>query len=187
MKTTSILTHLAAAAIVSVLMLTVYATVQQAHRSGADDPQLQMARDIAAKINGGQSYEKLLPADSEEISKSLGTFVCIYAANTEQVLSTGMLDGKFPKMPDGVLDYAKANKENVLTWQPREGVRVALVVENTNDPNEAFIAVGRSLQEVEKRESNLIAMVAIAWIACLGVILIHFVLHGWFSRRQQPG
>ena len=32
-------------------MLTIYATVQQAHRSAANDQQLQIAGDIAAKIN----------------------------------------------------------------------------------------------------------------------------------------
>lgn len=185
MKISRVLTHLAAAAIVTIIMLTIYATVQQAHRSGADDPQLQMARDITEKINNGRSYEKLLPADTVEISKGLATFVCMYNANGEPVLSTGLLDGKFPRMPEGVLDYAKANKEDVLTWQPREGVRMALVVEATKDVNAGFVAVGRSLQEVEKREDNLVTMVGIAWIACLGVILIHFVLHAWFNRKQQ--
>ncbi len=178
--------HFAAAMVVSVLMLTIYATVQQAHRSAANDQQLQIARDIAAKINNRESYEKLLPAADEEISKSLGIFVSIYAANGSLVLSTGVLDGKAPIIPTGVSDYAKANQEDVLTWQPRAGVRMALVVEHTTNEKAAFVAVGWSLEEVEKRESNLVTMIAIAWVGCIAVILIHFVLYTWLNKKRRP-
>ena len=59
MKRSQIITHLAAAIIVTAIMLTVYATVQQAHRSGANDPQLQLARDIAENISNNNSFNQL--------------------------------------------------------------------------------------------------------------------------------
>lgn len=43
MKYSYLLTHFAAAVIITGIMLTVYATVQQAHRMGVNDPQLQLA------------------------------------------------------------------------------------------------------------------------------------------------
>ena len=70
------------------------------------------------------------------------------------MLSTGVLDGKAPIIPTGVSDYAKANQEDVLTWQPRAGVRMALVVEHTTNEKAAFVAVGWSLEEVEKEKAT---------------------------------
>jgi hypothetical protein len=46
MKQLSIVTHLAAAIIITVVMLLIYACVQQSYRSSANDPQLQIARDL---------------------------------------------------------------------------------------------------------------------------------------------
>jgi hypothetical protein len=41
------ITHLAAIAIVTILCGLIYVSVQQSHRSVANDPQLQIARDIS--------------------------------------------------------------------------------------------------------------------------------------------
>jgi len=180
MKTSSFFTHFAAAIIVTGIFLTIYATVQQAHRSGANDPQLQLARDIDAKISNNKPFDQLLPADSIDISTSMGNFVTLYNANGEPVHSTGMLENKFPQLPSGVFDFTRNNKEDVFTWQPRKGVRIATVLEAT--PN-GFIAVGRSLREVEVREGNLVNIVVIAWTACTGVILLHWVMQTLLIKR----
>jgi hypothetical protein len=180
MKTSSLLTHFTTAIIVTGIFLTIYATVQQAHRSGANDPQLQLARDIDAKISSNKPFDQLLPNDSIDISSSLGNFVTIYNASGAPVLSTGMLDGRLPHLPAGVFDFAENNKEDVFTWQPREGVRIATVLEATSN---GFIAVGRSLREVEVREGNLVDMVIIAWIISMGVILFHWIIQTWLWRK----
>jgi hypothetical protein len=103
----------------------------------------------------------------------------LYDNNGEPVQSTGMLDGHLPKMPSGVFDFTRKNKEDVLTWQPRKGVRMAMVVESVQSPNIAFVAVGRSLQEVEKRESNLTLMVMIAWLVCIAVIVLSGIINSF--------
>jgi len=180
MKTSPLLTHFATAIIVTGIFLTIYATVQQAHRSGANDPQLQLARDIDTKISSNKPFDQLLPNDSIEISKSLGNFVTLYNANGTPVQSTGVLDGRLPHLPSGVFDFARNNKEDVFTWQPRTGVRIATVLEATSS---GFVAVGRSLCEVEVREGNLIKMVMIAWIACLAIIFLHWIIQTWFTKR----
>jgi hypothetical protein len=180
MKTSTFLTHFAAAIIVTGIFLTIYATVQQAHRSGANDPQLQLARDIDAKLSSNKPFDQLLPNDSIDISNSLGNFVTIYNSNGTPFQSTGMLDNKLPQLPAGVFDFTRNNKEDVFTWQPREGVRVATVLEAT--PN-GFVAVGRSLQEVEAREANLVNIVIIAWVVCMGVILLHLIMQAWLTKK----
>jgi hypothetical protein len=180
MKTSTFLTHFTAAIIVTGIFLTIYATVQQAHRSGANDPQLQLARDIDAKLSSNKPFDQLLPNDSIDISKSLGNFVTIYNSNGTPFQSTGMLDNKLPQPPAGVFDFTRNNKEDVFTWQPREGVRVATVLEATPT---GFVAVGRSLQEVEAREANLVNIVIIAWVVCMGVILLHLIIQAWLTKK----
>jgi hypothetical protein len=181
MKRMYFFTHFAAATVVTGIFLTIYATVQQAHRSSANDPQLQLARDLETKINSGKSFAQLLSSDTIDIATSLATFVTLYNSNGQPTESTGILDGKFPQLPSGVFDFTKNNKEDVITWQPREGVRIATVLESTNG---GVIAVGRSLTEVEIRESNLIKMVTISWIACMAVILAHWILQGWLLKKN---
>jgi hypothetical protein len=156
--------------------------VQQAHRSGANDPQLQLARDIEAKIRYDKPFDQLLPNDSIDISQSLGNFVTFYNARGVAVQSTGMLDNKLPQLPPGVFDFTRNYKEDVFTWQPREGVRIATVLEAT--PN-GFVAVGRSLREVEVRENNLVDMIIIAWIASLTVIALHLLVQTWLKPTRN--
>lgn len=184
MKRSFLVTHLAAAIIVSGILLAMYATVQQVHRSAANDPQLQLARDISARINTN-NIAHLLPDDTIDISQSLSTFVALYNSNGEPVGSTGMLDGKLPEIPKGVFEYAKANKENDITWQPRPGVRMAMVVESvpSSSSQVGYVAVGRSLQEVEVREGNLVNMIMMVWVACMGVIVMHYFIQMYMRRK----
>jgi hypothetical protein len=183
MKRSLLLTHMAAAIIVSGILLAMYATVQQVHRTAANDPQLQLARDISARINTN-NISHLLPDDTIDISQSLTTFVALYNSNGEPVGSTGMLDGKLPEIPKGVFEYAKANKENDITWQPRPGVRMALVVESVPSSSQiSYVAVGRSLQEVQVRESNLANMIMTVWIASMAVIVVHYIVQLYMHRK----
>ena len=182
MKNSTSISHLAIAVIVTILSGLIYTTVQQSYRSGANDPQLQLAKDIAYAVKNDRSIDNLLPKDTIEISESLSPFVVLYDNNGEPIQSTGTLDGQFPKMPKGVFDFAKKNKEDVLSWQPRKGVRMAMVVESVQSSNIGFVAAGRSLQEVEKRESNLTSMVLIGWLVCIGIIVLNGVIE---SLRKE--
>ncbi|HRH60235.1 MAG TPA: hypothetical protein PL045_06675, partial [Chitinophagaceae bacterium] len=132
-----------------------------------------------------QQYEHLLPTDSVDLSKSLGLFVTLYNSNGTPVQSTGILDGRLPQIPKGVLDFARSNKEDVLTWQPRKGVRQAVVVESTGNTDIEFVMAGRSLQEVEINESNLVQMVFIAWVCCMGVVALHWAVQVMISKRVK--
>ena len=179
MKSSIVTSHFVIAVIVTVLSVMIYATVQQSYRSGANDPQLQIAKDLVAALNNGRSIDHLLPNDGIEISESLSAFVVLYDNNGEPIRSTGMLDGQLPKIPKGVFDFTKKNKEDVLSWQPRKGVRMAMVVEAVQSSDIGFIAAGRSLEEVEKREHDLTIMVFIGWLICIGVIVLSGILQSF--------
>ena len=182
MKSTNFISHLAAAAIVTILAGLVYATVQQTYRTGANDPQLQLARDISNKIESKGTPGKWFDDDTIEISRSLSVFNTLYNDKNEPALSTGVLHGKLPLLPEGVFDEAKKNGENVFTWQPEQGVRVAIVLKSIPSSSYSFVAVGRSLDEVELREKNLRWTVLISWLLCMGVVIVH-----WIIVSLKPG
>ena len=183
MKEISFITHFAALMIVTVLCSLIYVTVQQSHRTGANDPQLQLALDLKNAIETDRSTVQWMPRDTIEISKSLSVFKTFYNRNGEPVQSTGFLDGQLPRIPKTVLDFTERNRENVITWQPQRGIRLAMVIESVKSPSIGFVAVGRSLKEVEKRESTLVTMVLVAWLVCVGVILFHFLLSYFTSIK----
>lgn len=176
MKNNNWLGYLAAVLIITVLSGLIYVSVQQSHRSGANDPQLQIARDISEQLKKNLSIDRLMTGDTVEISQSLATFKILYNSTGDPVQSTGFLDGQLPHIPKGVFDFTKTNGEDVFTWQPRKGVRMAMVMEYVQAPGIAFAAVGRSLKEVEKRVSNLTTMLLIGWLVCIGILFFHWVI-----------
>ena len=174
MNKSNFISHFAALMIITVLCGLIYVTVQQSHRTSANDPQLQIALDLKNAIETNRSTVKWMPGDTIEISKSLSVFKTFYNRNGEPVQSTGFLDGQLPRIPKTVLDFTERNRENVVTWQPQSGIRLAMVIESVKSPSIGFVAVGRSLKDVEKRESTLVTMVLVAWLVCVGVILFTF-------------
>ena len=177
--------HITIAILVTILSGLVYVTVQQSYRSGANDPQLQLAKDISYRLENDRSIDNLLPNDSIEISESLSPFVVLYDNNGNPIRSTATLDGQPPKLPKGVFDFTKKNKEDVLSWQPRKGVRMAMVVDYVQSRNISFVAVGRSLEEVEKREGNLTLIVIIAWLVCIAVIVLNGIISNFKKEKIQ--
>ncbi len=183
MKNSSLLTHVAVAIIITGIILLVYAAVQQTYRSTANDPQLQIARDLSAAISSGKSINNQLPYDTIDLSRSLAVFAEIFDKNGNPLQSTGLLNGAPPKPPAGIFEYANENVEDVLTWQPKNNVRMAMVFEKINAPGEGFVAAGRSLKETEVRENNLVKMIGITWIACMAVLLVHLLVQRYYLRK----
>ena len=184
MKYPFTLSHFAAAVIISVIILLLYASVQQVHRSSANDPQLQIARDLSNAMSLGKSLNNLISHDTIDLTKSLALFTEVFDKNGNPMQSTGILNGELPKLPAGVIQYTNSNMENVLTWQPQNGLRLAMVFEKINAPGEGFVAVGRSLKETEIHEGNLLRMCGIAWAACMAVLLIHLFVQTYVTTKS---
>lgn len=170
MRSPIIFTQLSIAAIITVVMGVLYMNVQQSYRSGANDPQIQLAEDIASAIKQGHSISPFLKDDTVDLSKSLSPFFILYSADGQPIQSSALLNGQIPQLPSGVLNYAKIHDDDRITWQPQPGVRLATVIKWTGSSPVAFVLVGRSLKEVEVRESNLRTTVAIGWIVCMIII-----------------
>ena len=121
-----------------------------------------MAEDGAALLENGDVPADLVPPQRQptvNIATSLAPWIAVYDSNGTPLESSGVLDGKPPAPPQGIFDLAKAQGSNLPhnTWQPRDGVRVALVVVPVTSGHSAgyFVAAGRNMREVEDREGNL--------------------------------
>jgi len=79
-------------------------------------------------------------------------------------------------LPTGVLAYTKIHGEDRVTWQPKKDLRFALTVKKIEGTNPGFVAAGRSLREVEKRETQLLENVALGWIATLIAVFASLVI-----------
>lgn len=173
------------AAIVTGLSGLLYAAVQQDLRQSANDPQIQMAEDTAAKLADGQQVQNVVPTEKVDIANSLAPYIIIFDATGKPIASSVQLDGQTPTVPSGVFDYVRQNGEDRITWQPQSGVRSAIVVTQFKGPNPGFVLAGRSLREVEIREDNIMHLILLGWLAILIVTLLATAL--LFRLLRTPG
>ena len=82
-----------------------------------------------------------------------------------------------------MLESARADGENRVTWEPRSGVRSATVSAAVRGGSRMVVTVGRSLREVEVREGRLELFVVAAWLAASLGSLIAVALGEWLVRR----
>ncbi|MFI5154549.1 MAG: hypothetical protein ACHQEM_00095 [Chitinophagales bacterium] len=183
MKTILFLNYLTAMVIITIITGILYVSVQQNYRSNANDPQVQIATDIRSKIESGKSIEGFF-ADSINIETSLSPFVTLYDEHNQPIRSSGLLNGRIPQLPAGIFEFVKKQGEERVTWQPRSGVRMAMVILRSNFSPAGFIAAGRSLNEIEARESGLSKMIISSWAVMMGIILVSGIIHYNLYRRR---
>ena len=170
----------------TVVCALVHLAVQQAHRTSANDPQVQLAEDAAAALAGGAAPRAVTGPPAVQIGASLAPFVLVYDGTGRPLAGSGVLDGQIPTPPPGVFDEARReNGQDRFTWQPRRGVRIAAVVAPVGGGQSDFVLAGRSLREVEKREAALGAWL----IALSGSLLLtaagQAVIAGVRAARRQ--
>ena len=173
-----------AVAVTAVCGLT-YLAVQQAERQSANDPQIQMAEDAAAALESGSAAESLAAPAAVPIERSLAPFVIVFDDSGKLVASSATLHGSAPVVPAGVFEYVRSRGEDRITWQPEPGVRIAAVIARAGGAHPGFVLAGRSLREVEIRESNAELISALAWAVTLAATLVVCVLcESAFSSKR---
>jgi len=174
--------HLTAIAIITIIIGLIYCAVQQNYRSSANDPQVQIARELQGHLQKGNP----LPfGDSVEMETSLSVFQQTYDKNANPLLSTGYLNGKVPRLPKGVFEYAKTNGEHWITWQPQENVRMATGIVRVNVGPVGYLVIGRSLNDVEKRRASMTKMIFMGWILCICVVLVNWLVTFYHYNRKD--
>ena len=148
---------------------TVYLVAQQGLRSGADSPQLQLAEDAARALDAGSSPASVTGPATVDIAQSLSPFIVVFDPAGKPLAWSGQLDGTAPTPPKGVLDHAVADAPNRVTWQPREGVRIATVTARWGG---GTVLAGRSLREVERLEDQTLRLVGLGWAGTLVALAV---------------
>lgn len=160
-----------------------YATVQHNYRSSLNDPQIQWAEDGAAALAAGRVPEEIVPRGVLiEAEKSLAPFIAVYDKDGTPLEASATIDNLPPKPPIGVFEYAKKYGGNRVTWQPNQSTRIALVVKYVPE-KDWFVAAGRNMREVERRELDLSAKIAIGLVLILIGSFILDALGDWWRRR----
>jgi len=161
---------------VMLTMLTglMYLLVQQNIRLGANLPQVRIAEDIAGQLKNNPVSTDFMSLKTVEISQSLAPYVIIYSESGQPLMSSGFLDGQVPSVPKGILEYAKINVQDRVTWQPQKGVRQALVAIHYSGKNSGFVVAGRSLREAENLIDHITLITLVGWVAVVvtGLILV---------------
>ena len=156
-----------------------YGAVQQDLRQGANDPQYQLAEDAVARLDAGAQPSAVVGGGAIDAGTSLAAFVAVYDVDGNPLATNGSLDGAAPAPPRGVLDAARHTGADAVTWQPRSGVRVAIVVLRWEG---GTVLAGRSLRRVEELESAIETLVALGWLALLSML----VVAAFVSARLWP-
>ncbi|MCE9541895.1 hypothetical protein K8R03_05065 [Candidatus Kaiserbacteria bacterium] len=165
-----------------------YGVVQQNYRLSLNDPQVQIAEDVALLLRSGVKASALAPQEQINIAQSLSPWFAIYDASGTPIVSSGLLDGAMPKPPRGVFDDLISGEvhdaglktslkaediaqtgENRLSWQPRANVRQAIVVVQADD---GFVVAGRGMREVEQRIWQMEMLIVLGWVVTLCATLV---------------
>ncbi len=160
------------AVVITLLSGLVYIVQQQGLRMNANDPQIQMAEDVAAALARGQAVDAMVPASKVDIAQSLAPYVVVFDDSGHAIASSGLLHDQFPALPSGVFDYVRQRGEDRITWQPEPGVRSATVVTRYGGAHPGFVMVGRSLRLVEERVDQLGLLVGLGWLGTLFAALV---------------
>lgn len=161
-----------------------FASTQQVLRQDANDPQVQLAEDVTAAMNAGATSADIVPQTTVDMEKSLAPFVLIYDKDNKISGTDAVIGTEKPNVPNGVLDEARSKGSTRVTWEPKAGVRSAIVA--MKDKNNNVVVVGRSIREVELREQQQMIMAAGALgVALVGSFLILMVLDGGMKPRAK--
>ncbi len=160
----------------------VYLSGQQILRAGANDPQIQLAEDAARALDAGAAPASVLGTGAQEpldVSTSLAPFVVVFDTAGQVLAADGQLDGRDPIPPPGVLGHARQASPNIVTWQPRPGLRIASA---TAAWTGGTVLAGRSLREAEARADALLAITGAAWV----VLLVGIAISSLVAARLWP-
>ena len=155
---------------VTICLIAVFAGAQHVYRSDANDPQYQMAEDAAHRLDAGAEPADVIPAGPRvDLGASLAPFIAVYDSQGTPQASNSVLDGvNGPTPPQSVLDQAVSRNPDVITWQPRDGVRMAIVAFPWKG---GTVVAGRSLTLIEQRTSDLLTLLILGGVAALAIVL----------------
>lgn len=153
-----------------------YGVVQQNIRQGANELQVQLAEDTAAKLASGQQVQNVVPTEKVDITKSIAPYLIVFDVTGKPIASSAQLNGQIPTLPPGIFNEAQQKGEDRFTWQPQPSVRSAVVVTPFKGSARGFVLAGRSLREVELLEDHIGQIVLAGWLSLLFITFLATII-----------
>ena len=135
----------------SLVFVFAYLFMQHALRSSLNHPQLEIAQDAKTRLEKGEAQ----PADIVgrgklfDIRKSGDTLIAIYDESGNELESNASFGTSTLHVPEGVLLAAKQQGINMVTWQPDQTTRIALVVMPLQIESGWYVVSGRRMEDTE--------------------------------------
>lgn len=165
---------------ITAVFLFIYVLAHQELRSGANDLQVSLGREVVSRLESGTPVGDILKHETRDISVTLSPYVIIYDKDGKPISGTGTLGGILPTPPQGVFRYLSTHGEDRFTWEPARGVRhgvVGLYFKGNENTQPFYVLAGRSLQEAEERIWQLSLITMAMWsIAMLGSLVLSILL-----------
>jgi hypothetical protein len=168
----------------AVVIVLIFTAAQQNLRMGANDPQVQMAEDAAARLDAGASPSAVIPTQPTDIARSLAPFLIVFDHDGRPLASSATLNGQTPTPPGGVFGTVPSSGRHEITWAPRPDVREAAVIVAYRN---GFVLAGRSLRLVEEREDALGQVTLILFTVMLVLSGLAALLASWTTMRTTRG
>jgi hypothetical protein len=158
-----------------------YLVGQQSWRLGVDGMSEQLASDGSVAVAAGADPESVAGTGTVDIATSIAPWVVVFGKDGKPVAGSGLLDGKLAQPPAGVFKSAQDGGPHGdrVTWQPRQGIREAIVVHTVKSGPGGFVVAGRSLHEAEAQIDTLGMLAAAAWLATMAASLFAVWLMEW--------
>lgn len=151
------------------LLLFGYVGLQQSLRMGLNDPQLQIAQDIASKLSQGAPPNSVVPTTLVDESQSLAPFVTIADNNINILASSGKIGDQVPLPPTSAFPDSQKRSNNWFTWQhDNDKVRDAAVIVPYGN-HAGYVLVARSMSQVE---NTIEYITVLAGMTLLGILTV---------------
>ena len=157
----------------------VYVVSQQVLRLDGNDPQIQLAEDVASRLTAGEPLASVVTTGTLDVGISQAPFTIVYDDQGAVRAATGLLNGQPPALPSGVLDYVRQKGEDRISWQPTPGTRYAAVVARVGGGQPGFVLVARALRDTEQRIGVVGQLALAAWLGTLLASLAAVALVEW--------
>jgi len=154
----------------------IYVSLQQNYRLNLYYPQVQVAEDGAKLLENGRSLLSVVQNEKVDIAESLALFTTVYDNERKVVASSAQLGDETPTVPTGVFDYVDKHGEDRITWQPKEGVRIATIIVKSKD---GYVLAGRNMREGESLIIHLGWNILIGWAITMSVTLGTIIITRW--------
>jgi hypothetical protein len=159
---------LVGAFVLTTLIAGMYLTAQHIERSGADDAGQRLASQVASSTGTTADVPRV------DLAQSLAPFFVIYDTSGNPTGGSGYLDGELASVPKGVITTAVAQGSDHVSWQPRVGLRFAVIAVADGD---RVVFAGQSLKPSEDRIAQLGLLLLLGWVGGMVVLAVGTLVH----------